>query len=517
MLNKITLLSIILSQLLITNIFSENTNRDKDSLNVTLEIHSNFDNNLDSLLSLWYLQRAIKTDYSSNYENLDSIIPEFPDSVYINRLQSIPSVVDLSYNKIVRNYIHVYTKQRRESVEAMIGLSDYYFPKIEEIFESYGLPTELKYMAIIESALNPRAVSRVGATGMWQFMYATARMYDLTVNSYVDERRDPVKAAHAAALFMKDLYSMFNDWTLVIAAYNCGPGNVNKAIRRTGGSRDFWKIYYFLPRETRGYVPAYIAATYTMNYYHEHNLNPKYPEIPLATDTIMIAENLHLKQVSEVLNVPLKALRDLNPQYKIDIIPAEGARFGLTLPMELTGKFINLQDSIFNYKDSVFFSAENNIRNPQRSYYIPPAPSNRDKLVYTVKSGDNLGYISEWYNVRTADIRYWNNIRGNMIRVGQRLNIYVPKGSAGKYANINNLSFEEKQRRIGKSVSTPQNTSSQKTNDNYIYYKVGRGDTIWEIAKKYPGVTETEILQLNNMTSGKSLKAGQYIKIKPKG
>jgi len=513
---KKAIFSILISSSIIFTAFSKNSTQNKDSLKTTLDIQTNFDQNLDSLLTLWYLQKTIKTDYSAHNKQPDSVIPEFPDSVYIQRLQSIPSVIDLSYNKIVRNYIHVYTQQRRESVEVMIGLSDYYFPKIEEIFESYGLPTELKYMAIIESALNPRAVSRVGATGMWQFMYATARMYDLTVNSFVDERLDPIKAAHAAALFMKDLYSMFNDWTLVIAAYNCGPGNVNKAIRRTGGSRDFWKIYYYLPRETRGYVPAFIAAAYTMNFYQEHNLNPKYPEIPLATDTIIINDNLHLKQVAEVLDIPLKALRDLNPQYKLDIIPAKGTEFGLTLPMEFTGKFIDLQDSIFSYKDSIYFSADNMIRNPQRSYYIPPAPTNRDKLVYTVKSGDNLGFIAEWYNVRASEIRYWNNIRGNMIRVGQKLNIYVPKGSAAKYADINKLSFAEKQRRIGKKVSTSQKSRSQISNDNYVYYKVGSGDTIWEIAKKYPGVTETEILQLNNMTSGRSLKAGQYIKIKPK-
>ena len=513
---KKIILSIILSFSLSFSAFTNHTTQKNDTLKVPANTQTNFSQNLDSLLNLWYIQNAVKTNYTLSDEDVNPAIPEFPDSVYIHRLQQLPSVVDLSYNKIVRNYIHVYTKQRRESVEAMIGLSDYYFPKIEEIFESYGLPTELKYLAIIESALNPRAVSRVGATGMWQFMYATARMYDLTINSFVDERRDPIKSAHAAALFMKDLYSMFNDWTLVIAAYNCGPGNVNKAIRRTGGSRDFWKLYYYLPRETRGYVPAYIAATYTMNYYHEHNLNPKYPEISLATDTIIINDNLHLKQVSEVLDIPLKALRDLNPQYKLDIIPAKGSAFGLTLPMEFTGNFIDFQDSIFNYKDSVFFSTDNTIRNPQRSYYIPPAPTNRDKLVYTVKSGDNLGFIAEWYNVRASEIRYWNNIRGNMIRVGQKLNIYVPRGSAAKYADINKLSFAEKQQRIGKTVSTPKKTSSQTKDDNYVYYKVGSGDTIWEIAKKYPGVTETEILQLNNMTSGKSLKAGQYIKIKPK-
>jgi membrane-bound lytic murein transglycosylase D len=399
----------------------------------------------------------------------------------------------------------------------MVGLSDYYFPKIEEIFESYGIPTELKYMAVIESALNPRAVSRVGATGMWQFMYGTARMYDLTVNSYVDERRDPIKSAHAAALFMKDLYAMFNDWTLVIAAYNCGPGNVNKAIRRTGGKRDFWEIYYHLPRETRGYVPAYIAATYTFNYYKEHNLSPIFPEIPIATDTILISENLHLKQVSEVLNIPLKALMDLNPQYKENIIPAKGTSFPLTIPIEYIGSFIDLQDSIFNYKDSVYFNADNTIRNPQKSYYVPQAPTNRDKLIYTVKSGDNLGFISEWYHVRTSDIRYWNNVRGNMIRVGQKLNIYVPKGTASKYADINSLSFEQKQQRIGKSTSKVEEPVAQTTDNGYIYYKVKSGDTLWEIAKKYSGVTENDIMKLNNMTSGRSLKAGQVIKIKLKG
>jgi len=514
MFRKIFISIIFISQLSISQSICKNPG--EDSLLYIKNFSTDFNTNLDSLLNQWYIKNAIKTDYSLNDLDTIEVIPEFSDSIYIERLQRIPSVVELSYNKIVRNYIHVYTKQRGEGVSRMVGLSDYYFPKIEEIFEGYGIPTELKYMAVIESALNPRAVSRVGATGMWQFMYGTARMYDLTVNSYVDERRDPIKSAHAAALFMKDLYAMFNDWTLVIAAYNCGPGNVNKAIRRTGGKRDFWQIYYHLPRETRGYVPAYIAATYTFNYYKEHNLSPIYPEIPIATDTILIFENLHLKQVSEVLNIPLKALRDLNPQYKENIIPAKGTSFPITIPIEYIGSFIDLQDSIFNFKDSIYFNADNTIRNPQKSYYIPQAPTNRDKLIYTVKSGDNLGFISEWYHVRTSDIRYWNNVRGNMIRVGQKLNIYVPKGSASKYADINSLSFEQKQQRIGKSTSKVEEPITQSTDNSYIYYKVKSGDTLWEIAKKYSGVTETDIMRLNNMTSGKSLKAGQVIKIKVK-
>ncbi|MDA3953946.1 MAG: transglycosylase SLT domain-containing protein [Bacteroidales bacterium] len=513
---KILFLSIIIfTQFTISNAYSNGTA--KDTLSINANVSADFETNLDSLIQLWYVKNSIKTDYNSLYNDSILGIPEFADSIYIERLQNIPSIIDLSYNKIVRNYIHVYTKQRRENVGAMIGVSDYYFPKFEEIFESYGIPTELIYMAVIESALNPRAVSRVGATGMWQFMYGTARMYDLTINSYVDERRDPIKSAHAAALFMKDLYSMFNDWTLVIAAYNCGPGNVNKAIRRSGGKRDFWEIYYRLPRETRGYVPAYIAATYTFNYYKEHGIIPKFPEISIATDTVIIVDNLHLKQVSEVLNIPLKALRDLNPQYKLDIIPGKGSQYPITLPINFTGEFIDLQDSIFAYKASAFFNSDNTIKNPQKSYYVPQAPTNRDKLIYTVKSGDNLGYISEWYHVRISDIRYWNNVRGNTIRVGQKLNIYAPKGSAGKYASINKLSFEEKQRRIGKTVAQSMEVKPESTNNNYEYYKVRSGDTLWDIAKKYSGVNETDIMELNNISSGRSLKAGQIIKIKTKG
>jgi membrane-bound lytic murein transglycosylase D len=491
-------------------------NPENDTLHYGVEYYSNFEDNLDSLLNLWYIKNSIKTNYAVQYNEFADI-PEFSDSVYMERLKNLPSVVELNYNSIVRNYIHVYTKKRRENVQSMIGLSDYYFPMIEEIFEGYGLPTELKYMAVIESALNPRAISRAGATGMWQFMYGTARMYNLTINSFVDERRDPVKATHAAAKFLQDLYGMFGDWTLVIAAYNCGPGNVNKAIRRTGGKRDFWQLYYHLPRETRGYVPAFIAAAYTMNYYQEHYIAPVIPQISIATDTIMINDNVHLRQISEVLGIPLQQLRDLNPQYKIDIIPAKGYPYPVTVPLDFAGRFITCQDSIFSYKDSIFFTADNSIKNPQKSYYIPQAPTGREKLVYTVKSGDNLGFIAEWYNVGLSDLRYWNNIHGNRIRAGQNLFVYVHKNNVSKYSDINSLSFEEKQKRIGKSVTPPDEIVEQPSySGNYVYYTVKSGDTLWEIAKRYPGVTETDIMKLNNMTSGRSLKAGQTIKIKPK-
>ncbi len=479
-----------------------------------------FDKNLDSLMQLWYVRNAVTPDSLKlpvALEN-DIIIPEYPDSVYIERLSRIPSVLPLTYNNIVRNYIHVYTKKRRDRLEVMLGLADYYFPVFEEIFDFYGLPPELKYLAVIESALNPRAVSRVGATGIWQFMFGTAKAYGLTVNSIVDERRDPVKSTHAAARYLRDLHNIYNDWTLVIAAYNCGPGNVNKAIRRSGRKKSYWDLYYYLPRETRGYVPAYIAATYAMNYYDEHNLSPRSISLPLAADTIMINDNLHLKQVSEVLQVPVKLLRDMNPQYKRDIIPGKSRSFALKIPVNHTLDFISLQDSIFAYKDSIFFNPSNTIINPTRSRYVPQAPTGRTKLYYTVKSGDTPGHISEWYRVGLSDLRYWNGIR-NIIRVGRKLVVYVPPSKAEKYRKINSMTFSEKQRSIGKSVQVQakvQADNSIPDDQDYVYYKVRYGDSIWEIARKFPGVTQTEILQLNQMSSSDKIHPGQRLKIKRK-
>ncbi len=241
-----------------------------DSFSMEGEIELRTGDNLDSLLNLWYVNQSLETASDDYQAEADTLMPDFSDSVYMQRLAEIPSVVDLTYNRIVKNYINVYSRKRREQVRVMLGLSDYYFPAFEEIFDLYGVPYEIKYLAVIESALNPRAVSRVGAVGTWQFMYSTGKHYGLTINSLVDERRDPIAATHAAARYLVDLYEIYHDWTLALAAYNCGPGNVNKAIRRSGGQRNFWDIYYYLPRETRGYVPAFIAATYTMNYYEDH-------------------------------------------------------------------------------------------------------------------------------------------------------------------------------------------------------------------------------------------------------
>ncbi len=484
-----------------------------------------FDTNLDSLLNLYYINQALADDPDFWTTEPDSTIPSFPDSVYINRLLKIPSIVDMTYNSIVRRYIEVYTAKRRNAVEVMLGLSQYYFPLFDEIFDYYGIPNELKYLSVIESALNPRAYSRARAVGIWQFMYGTGRLYGLTVNSLVDDRRDPIKSTHAAAQFMRDLYSIYKDWTLVIAAYNCGPGNVNKAIRRSGGKKNYWDIYYYLPRETRGYVPAYIAATYVMNYYKEHNLKPMPIELPLANDTIMVTDNLHLSQVSEVLGIPLQLLRDMNPQYRTDIIPARDKPMALILPRDQVFRFIEKEKIIYAYKDSVFFNPDKittspTVNNPKYVNDVIP-PENYTKLVYTVKSGDNLGYIADWYHVRISDIKYWNNLRYNTIRSGQKLAIYVPKNKVARYENINKMSFEEKQKMIGKSIVNNQtqpvnNHSAANDNGNFVYYIVKQGDTLWDIAKNFPGVTDSDIMKLNNLSSPDKIYPGQKLKIKPK-
>ncbi|MFC2090819.1 transglycosylase SLT domain-containing protein [Bacteroidota bacterium] len=478
--------------------------------------------NIDSLLNSFYINQKLEemvddADFGFN----DSLVPDFPDSVYIERLGQLPFVIDMSYNRLVKNYINVYTKKRREQVKHMLAISEYYFPMFESVFDLYGVPFELKYLAVIESAMNPRAVSRAGAVGTWQFMYGTAKMYGLRINSLVDERRDPLKSTHAAAKFLKNLYGIYGDWTLALAAYNCGPGNVNKAIRRSGGKRDFWEIYYYLPRETRGYVPAFIAASYTMNYYREHNLIKSQIDIDLNTDTLLLTEKLHLQQVADVMIIPVKQLRDLNPQYRYDIIPATTSQaYSLTIPVARIGEFIDLQDSIMAYKDSVFFDREKLITSPSQvnRYQQVDLPSDTyDKLYYTVKSGDAIGLIADWYDVRLSDLRYWNNISRNLIRAGQKLVIYKTKGTSGKYMDLNEMTYSEKQVFAGRTVPTSSQENEENNDDEnaeFFYYTVKQGDSLWEIAQKYPGVSDSDISRWNSLTNANSIKPGQKIKIR---
>ncbi len=469
-------------------------------------------------MSTWYVQmnRSVNpVEYRG-----DTAVLQYSDSVYRTRLSKINSIISLPYGPIIRNHIHVYTIRQRDKFAAVLALKDYYFPMIEDVFDSYGLPAELKYMAVIESALNPNAVSRMGATGLWQFMYSTGRMYGLTINSIVDERRDPLKATHAAARYLKDLYKIYDDWILVIAAYNCGPGNVNKAIRRSGNKKDYWDIYYRLPRETRGYIPQYVAAAYAITYYPEHNIQPMQLNIPVAVDTIMISKDIHLTQISEVMRIPMGELKALNPQYRTGLVPGSSKPQILTLPLNHLGDFIDLNDTIRSYKSDVYLNKANLSVNPTRSSNVPADIKGKTKLFYTVNDGDNLGYISEWYRVGLSDLRYWNNIYKNTIRVGQKLVVYVDPAKSEYYSKVNSMSFADKQAMVGKTVpaNTQQSVASftPETEGDFITYTVRYGDTIWDIVKMFDNVSTSQVLTLNNISDPSKIQVGQKLKIKKK-
>ncbi len=507
-------------------IFAQKTTSDTITTDETTIIKEN----IDSLMTNWFVQKSL-TLKQENIEASDTLIANLPDSIYIKRLNQLNSYIPLKYNEKVRNFINMYAK-RKKQVELMLGLTPYYFPIFEEKLDAKQLPIELKYLPVIESALNPRAVSRVGATGLWQFMYGTGRMYGLKINSYIDERRDPLKSTEAAVQYLSDLYDIYKDWILVIAAYNCGPGNVNKAIRRSGGKRDFWDIYYYLPRETRGYVPAFIAATYLMNYYKEHQIQPDSINIPLATDTLLVNHKVHFKQIAEVLKVPEEMIRDLNPQYRREIIPADSQHvYSLKLPIDIALQFIDLQDSIYAYKDSIYLNPKiefeaapkytsSRYSGGRGSYYYsytPPDISNKKKVYYTVKSGDAISLIAKWFNVRSSDIKYWNRLHSSRIRAGQKLAIYVPKSKASYYASIDKMSTEKKNQLFGTGASSPVKKQVKK-DPNFIYYTVRKGDNIWLIAKRFPGVSDSDIMRLNGLSASsvQKLQPGDVLKIKRK-
>ena len=302
---------------------------------------------LDSLMNIYMAKTYLDEPVDCNMRDIN---PTYSKEDYVDRLSRIPSIMEMAHNDVVQKFIDRYSGRLRHSISYMLGASNFYMPIFEEALETYQLPLELKYLPIIESALNPKAVSRVGATGLWQFMLTTGKQYGLQVNSLVDERRDPVKASYAAARYLSDLYKIFGDWNLVIAAYNCGPANINKAIHRANGEKDYWQIYPYLPKETRGYVPAFIAANYIMTYYSQHNICPMTTRLPAQTDTVMVNRNIHLEQVAEVMGINIDLVRSLNPMYRRDIIPGATELSPIRLPQTETGRFIDLQDSICNYR-----------------------------------------------------------------------------------------------------------------------------------------------------------------------
>ena len=320
--------------------------RDKQGNEELIEFPEAMTFDLDSLMGLY----MSKTYLSTGDCNMKDENPTFTPEEYIERLRRMPTIMEMGYNDIVQRFIDRYMGRLRHSVSYMLGAANFYVPIFEEALEAYQVPLELKYLPVIESALNPKAVSRVGATGLWQFMLGTGKQYGLEVNSLVDERRDPVRASYAAARYLRDLYRIFGDWNLVIAAYNCGPGNINKAIHRSGGLKDYWQLYPYLPAETRGYVPAFIAANYAMTYYCEHNICPMSTRLPLQTDTIVVDRDVHLEQISAVLDLDIEMLRSLNPQYRRDVVPGATKKYAIRLPMADTGRFIDMQDSIYSYR-----------------------------------------------------------------------------------------------------------------------------------------------------------------------
>ncbi len=393
----------------------------------SIELPQNMTYPLDSLLHDWKVRNYI-------HQSKDCITsdnnPYFSDSVYIDRLSRIPAIMEMPYNEIVRKFIDVYAGRLRNQVSFMLGISNFYMPMFEEALEAYGLPLELKYLPIIESALNPSAVSRAGASGLWQFMLGTGKIYGLETNSLVDERCDPIKSTWAAARYLKELYAIYGDWNLVIAAYNCGPGNINKAIRRAGGETDYWKIYPWLPRETRGYVPAFIAANYVMHYYCDHNICPMETSVLAATDTVQVDRNLHFEQISAFCKVPVEELKSLNPQFRKQIIPGSNSKpYALRLPISTISTFIDNQDSIYAYRTEEFFTNRKTIAITEDKTASRNGKGQRSSgngsgsIVHKIKKGETLSGIAARYGVRVKDLQRWNGLSGTSISAGKRLKI----------------------------------------------------------------------------------------------
>lgn len=421
---------------------NEITVTNKDGKQEVIDLPEGMTCELDSLIYLYNSRTYLKADTNCNLPNIN---PIYDKSVYKERLSRIPSVIEMPYNDVVQKFIDKYSGQLRRSVSLMLGAQNFYMPIFEQALETYGLPLELKYLPVIESALNPRAISRVGATGLWQFMVGTAKDYGLEINSLVDDRRDPVKSSYAAARYLGDLYKIFGDWNLVIAAYNCGPANISKAIHRAGGEKDYWRIYPYLPRETRGYVPAFIAANYIMNYYCDHNICPMRTTLPAKTDTVMVSRDIHFEQISNVLNIDIDQLKELNPRYRRNIINGTSELAALRLPAALINQFIDNEEAIYAYntEDLLNKRTEVEVNNIVPSYpsdykrYVGKKGKSRGKSrstrkrdrksrggrSVTIKNGDTLSEIAERNHTTVSKLRKLNKISGNSIRAGKKIKV----------------------------------------------------------------------------------------------
>jgi len=440
--------------------------------------------------SLWRLELTNSELFEMMQESIreqdyeDVVYKELPTDTLKARLAKLNARTpfNVEYNPILESVIKSYLKRNKKGMERLMALSTYYFPMFEQQLDKYDIPLEIKYLAIVESALNPKAKSRVGATGLWQFMFTTGKMHGLDVSSYVDERMDPERATEAAAQYLSSLYKVFGDWDLVLASYNSGPGNVSKAIRRSGGSNDYWHLRRYLPRETAGYVPAFLATLYLFEYADEHKFQPPKPDVVyFETDTIQVKQLLSFDEITKVTGVEKEMLQFLNPSYKLDIIPfVEDEKYSLRLPKPATGKFVSNESAIYDFVEN---------QKVEEKKELPKYVETEDRIRYRVRSGDYLGKIAEKYGVGISSIKSWNNMRSNNLRIGQYLTIY-PRKPVEVTSNASN---------------------SGKTTSSKIY-TVRNGDSLWSISKKFPGVTVQNLRSWNDMNTN-SLKPGMKLKL----
>lgn len=476
---------------------------------------SSFDTDLRTLQDHWYMRR---------YAALDSVAKRRTgaspsDEVYISRLQALPTVIPMQYNSIVKSYIEMYANRKPELVEKMLGMSLYYMPFFEDALERLQMPLELKYLPVIESALNPNAVSRAGACGLWQFMSGTAHDEGLEVNTLVDERRDPIAASHAACQYLKKLYNLYDDWTLALAAYNCGPGNVNKAMKRAGDTKDYWAIYPFLPTETRGYVPAFIAANYIMTYYAEHGISHALAKRPIVTDTVHVHNRVHLQQIADVMNIPIEEIRTLNPQYRQDVIPGHIRPYALILPSEQAYCFVANEDTIINHDAVKYFGSAVVEPSDGSAQYVEELQI----VTHKVKKGETLKSIASHYGVSVQSIRKASKIKSNKVKTGAVLKIptYERKytadnASASNTAAANTTVAEAAApaKATAKAAAAQSKPATPSQSSKPTTYRVKSGDSLDKIARRYG--TTVKALQSANGLKSTVLQIGQKLTIPAK-
>ena len=480
---------------------------------------------MDSMLNLLYVRNELskKNSVLSKYKD-DTTAYDNNDTMIFKRLSQIVTAVPMAYNDKVKRYIELYSVQRQRSSSVILGLAQYYYPWMREIFDKYNVPEELVYITIIESALNPTAVSPAGATGIWQFMYNTGKIYGLQVSTYVDDRRDPYKATDAAARHLRDLYKIFNDWGLAISAYNCGAGNVRKAIQRSGGKTDFWGVSPYLPKETQNYFPAFIGAYYMMTYHNLYGIEPAHLSIPTDVDTVMVSKELHFGQISEVLGISMDEIKILNPQYKRDIIPAFNEQYPLRLRSNDILRFIAQKDTIEKHRYNDFFSPardlnKENLVATANGDIVKTTPSK----YHTVRKGETISSISRKYGVSVNQIKSLNRLRSNNLKIGQKLLIKkgstvvvkaatMPTDSTSTLTPTDSLSNNEVREPIVVNKDTTRVTPAAPIVRTHI---VKKGDTLSSIARQY-GTTAAALASYNHLSNINAIQIGQKIKIPQK-